>query len=380
MSIENKLRSIIDIKSQIKNAISEKGVIINNDTPFSEYPLKIASILNSSVDEDAPIIEEFVILVNIDKSAHMSGKTEVGSFVILKDPNGTIVPLEINIDGTFETTINESIEGIYILTVSDAAGNITTEYREVVHPVLQVDDRIKSIFDSGSSGLWYDPNDFSTMFQDVDMKIPITSVGQSVSVIVSKNNNGAMMSALNASKCPILQYNNTTKNHYLLYDGIDDCFSVASNNSISIDSQYATVFNSYVMLRGKSSSFQLINGLMLIRGIISYGLVQYSISYNGLTYTLIPLKDYTYPHVFSLALELNANGKDKYSINGEVTYSDQKTITNFKNMSFRQMQSTSDCLNQEFYGLLAFDKKLSDTDFKIIETYIGNKAGATFNA
>lgn len=45
MTIADKIRSLITIKNQIKAAIAAKGIPINDATPYSEYPVKIQSII-----------------------------------------------------------------------------------------------------------------------------------------------------------------------------------------------------------------------------------------------------------------------------------------------------------------------------------------------
>lgn len=44
-----------------------------------------------------------------------------------------------------------------------------------------------SLFASGEQGTWYDPSDFSTMFQDKAGTAPVTSVGQPVGLILDKS-------------------------------------------------------------------------------------------------------------------------------------------------------------------------------------------------
>lgn len=45
MTIADKIRSLITIKNQIKTVIAAKGIAINDATPYSEYPVKIQSII-----------------------------------------------------------------------------------------------------------------------------------------------------------------------------------------------------------------------------------------------------------------------------------------------------------------------------------------------
>lgn len=45
----------------------------------------------------------------------------------------------------------------------------------------------RSLFALGEQGFWYDPSDFSTMFQDAAGTTPVTAVGQSVGLVLDKS-------------------------------------------------------------------------------------------------------------------------------------------------------------------------------------------------
>ena len=46
---------------------------------------------------------------------------------------------------------------------------------------------ILKLFANGEQGFWYDPNDLSTMYQDVAGTVPVTAVGQPVGLILDKS-------------------------------------------------------------------------------------------------------------------------------------------------------------------------------------------------
>jgi hypothetical protein len=47
-----------------------------------------------------------------------------------------------------------------------------------------------SLFPTGAQGFWFDPSDFSTMFQDDAGTVPVTAVGQAVGRILDKSGRG----------------------------------------------------------------------------------------------------------------------------------------------------------------------------------------------
>lgn len=235
MSIENKLRSIIDIKSQIKNAISEKGIIINDNTPFKDYPSKISSI--SSVDTDAPIIYSFDFIINNNRSVTFSGKTESGVSIILRNPSEKIIPITIDNNGDFIATTKAPAEqGVYTLIVVDPSGNISTETKQILLPEI-VSDPIKSLYTAGIEGVYYDINDLSTVFQDVGGTIPVTEIGQTVGCVKDKSGNGCHLIQPTVSKQPKLTRDMVTGSYGLAWDGIDDSMYASIPNIVTTSLQ-----------------------------------------------------------------------------------------------------------------------------------------------
>lgn len=46
---------------------------------------------------------------------------------------------------------------------------------------------IRSLFANGEQGVWYDPSDLSTLFQDVSGTTPVTAVEQPVGLMLDKS-------------------------------------------------------------------------------------------------------------------------------------------------------------------------------------------------
>jgi len=93
---------------------------------------------------------------------------------------------------------------------------------------------ILSLFSAGEQGAWYDPSDFSTMFQDAAGTIPVTAVGQAVGRILDKSGRGNHATQTTSTKRPVLQQGANGK-YYLLFDGIDDALQTASVNFTGTD-------------------------------------------------------------------------------------------------------------------------------------------------
>lgn len=93
----------------------------------------------------------------------------------------------------------------------------------------------KSLFAAGEQGVWYDPSDFSTMFQDAAGTTPVTAVEQPVGKILDKSGRGnhATQSA-NTAYRPILKQDASGK-YYLLFDGSNDYLVTPAINFTSTD-------------------------------------------------------------------------------------------------------------------------------------------------
>src|SRR3989304_1071500 len=81
---------------------------------------------------------------------------------------------------------------------------------------------VAALFRDGEQGVWYDPSDLSTLFQDAAGTIPVTAAGQPVGRMMDKSGNGNHATQSTAASRPILRLNATTGAYYLETDGVDD--------------------------------------------------------------------------------------------------------------------------------------------------------------
>ena len=96
-----------------------------------------------------------------------------------------------------------------------------------------------SLFASGEQGVWYDPSDFSTMFQDAAGTTPVTAVGQPVGRILDKSGRGNHATQTTATSRPVLQQDASGR-YYLSFDGTDDWMQTNNINFTGTDKM--TVF------------------------------------------------------------------------------------------------------------------------------------------
>lgn len=77
------------------------------------------------------------------------------------------------------------------------------------------------LFRAGEQGVWYDPSDFSTLFQDSAGTTPVTAVTQPVGKMLDKSGRGNHATQATAGSRPTLQIDSTGR-YFLLADGTDD--------------------------------------------------------------------------------------------------------------------------------------------------------------
>lgn len=84
------------------------------------------------------------------------------------------------------------------------------------------DDAILALFAAGKQGVWYDPSDKSTLFQDVAGTVPVTKDGDPVALMKDKSGNGNHAVQTVSAARPTYQTDGVL--HWLSFDGVDDYF------------------------------------------------------------------------------------------------------------------------------------------------------------
>ena len=90
-----------------------------------------------------------------------------------------------------------------------------------------------SLFAKGEQGVWYDPSDLSTLFQDVAGTIPVTGAGQPVGLMRDKSGRGNHATQEIATSRPILKTANGL--WWLAFDGVDDGLVTGNINFTATD-------------------------------------------------------------------------------------------------------------------------------------------------
>ena len=93
----------------------------------------------------------------------------------------------------------------------------TTPVRKIYQGTNLLGTRIAELFANGEQGVWYDPSDLSTLFQDSAGTVPVTGVEQPVGLMLDKSGRGNHASQPTTTARPILRarYNLLTQTENL---------------------------------------------------------------------------------------------------------------------------------------------------------------------
>lgn len=95
-----------------------------------------------------------------------------------------------------------------------------------------------TLFSGGEQGLWYDPSNFTTMFQDAAKTTPVTAVGQPVGAINDISGRGNHATQVTSTSRPVLQQDGGGR-YYLAFDGVDD-FLVTGSIDFTVTDKMTT--------------------------------------------------------------------------------------------------------------------------------------------
>lgn len=93
-----------------------------------------------------------------------------------------------------------------------------------------------ALFSNGEQGGWWDPSDFSTMFQDAAGTTPVTAVGQAVGRILDKSGRGNHLVQITDASRPTLGIDSATGAQFLSFDGMDDFLRTAVGADVNFTS------------------------------------------------------------------------------------------------------------------------------------------------
>jgi hypothetical protein len=121
---------------------------------------------------------------------------------------------------TVSRITSNKLKSLYIFEV-DVVGEVVVGFTPL------------DLFQSGEQGVWYDPSDLSTLFQDAAGTTPVTSDGDPVGLMQDKSGNGNDATQVTSAARPAYRTDGTL--HWLEFDDVDDHLDMPVLNVADFD-------------------------------------------------------------------------------------------------------------------------------------------------
>lgn len=220
--------------------------------------------------------------------------------------------------------------------------------------------------DGSKQGVWYDPSDKSTLFQDVAGTVPVTKDGDPVALMRDKSGNGNHALAPTSAARPIYKTDGIL--HWFKQDGTDDYMKTADfglTQPVSI---------AFAMSTTKSPA-AFIDGLINNSGsIIANGRALRLYSGSGDASYYSPLITNNQNHIYDARL----SGSNSYVTfdNNPITIRPTGT-TAMSGITIGALGNNSAHNDGRFYGTVVVAADLNAADRQAVKQYLAAKAGVT---
>lgn len=346
-----------------------------NVSGWSNYTSRIFPI-STFVMPNLINLTSFEIIGSLDKTAKVTGKSEAGVTVVLKNPNNITIPLTVNVDGTFSGNIAaNAVEGTYTLTVTHPIIGSNTFTKVLTLPTANANP-ISGLFNSGEKGIYFDLNDLSTMYQDAAGTIPVTAIGQNVGCIKSKYGNFQWKRDTIDNQAKLYK-DSVTGANYILNDGIDDAY--INNGEIVINSTSLTVFMAARIIGRSSPTSYILQGSPALT--ISYfnDYLSFTASQAGQYTSFTPNGEIfitqNLPLKMTLTSQYRTKAADTHRLNGYVTTGNTKSIANYTSINTAQSIPSNTTAVHRLYGIAIIDRDATASEITAVETYLTGLMG-----
>jgi hypothetical protein len=199
-----------------------------------------------------------------------------------------------------------------------------------------------NLFTLSQRGLWLDPNDLTTMFQDSAGTTPVTAVGDPVGLWQDKSGNGNHVSQATSGKRPILR--NDGVSNYLEFTAASSMFLEATTTSAAL----ALNAQSMMTISGASINSLTAGSALISRAVAGPGAGRYDVEFNSFNsgqlvagffgspsdYAAQGVLSSTNPQVMSSKIDRVAGAMTAETYNGAATTPVPANTTNY-NQSWR---------------------------------------------
>lgn len=240
-----------------------------------------------------------------------------------------------------------------------------------------------ALFANGEQGVFYDPSDLSTLFQDAAGTIPVTGAGQPVGLMKDKSGRGNHASQAGATSLPILQTANGL--WWLAYDGADDW--IATNNIDFTATNKMTVWMGIHKATDTSTGIPCelgiggSNGSFALVSPNSTGTPTYGYSSRGTATVGGNRTGYPAPHTAVLCMQADIAAPSaslRVNATADVGVTSSQGTGNYGNLPLYigRRGGTAFQFNGRLYGLIVRGAKSTDVEIAQTEAWMNAKTGA----
>jgi hypothetical protein len=242
------------------------------------------------------------------------------------------------------------------------------------------------LFSSGENGAWYDPSDFSTMFQDSAGTTPVTAVTQPVGRILDKSGKGNHATQPTSTDRPTLQQDASGK-YFLLFDGSNDnlytgSIDLSGTNKLSVFAGIRKLSDAGIAVLAEFGTGAL-NGSFFLAAPRSGGAGNYGFNSQGTSVgDVVSASSWSAPVTTVLTGLSDISGDTTYLradgvLIGSNTTSDQGT-GNYGNYSLFIASRFASSLrfNGRLYSMIIRGAASSAAEINATETWVNSKTGA----
>lgn len=319
-------------------------------------------------------------------------------------------------DGSIRITVvsGSAFTGLYAsdgsMNVVDVTGESINTYKGLYHPSGAIRGRLAPfnsysgfyapdgslyltnffnpihLFLSSEQGVWYDPSDFSTMFQDSAGTIPVTAITQPVGCILDKSGKGNHATQPTSTNRPTLQQDDSGR-YFLLFDGTNDNLYTGSidlsvTNKLSVFAGIRKLSDASVAILAEFGT-GAVNGSFFLAAPRSGGAGNYGFNTQGtLVADIVSASSWSAPVTTVLTGLSDISGDTSYLradgvVIGSNTTSDQGT-GNYGNHSLFIASRFASSLrfNGRLYSMIIRGAASSAGEISATEAWINKKTGA----
>jgi lysophospholipase L1-like esterase len=255
--------------------------------------------------------------------------------------------------------------------------------RSLLWSGLSLAGKIRKLFAAGQPGAWYDPSDFTTLFQDSGGTTPVTAVGQPVGKMLDKSGRGNHMTLTSAT----LQQ--TSGKYYIQYNG-STTFGVTSAINLTATNKVTMCAGLYYTGAAAGSMIEFSANPGAING--GFGLVANNLVAGNIAsvqcFTGASGQDTVRPageaFVCNVNYDLSAvvTGGARIRLNGfqaekVSNVGSASSVGNFGNhpLYTGKRGGVSGATPMRLYGIVLIGLELQDADMRLVEAYIAAISG-----